>query len=277
MINEVKVQDTKVKSATQNDSQVRKHLKIAEITYKNNTESNYTEIMHELEKSFNYSDNSNHYWSKPELSTLYGTPLYEEASPSQKIALNHIYWATQYSQVAASEANTIMFNDVTNGVFLNIGGYDTLCKELELESRQERNHIHTFHTISYKTKRALLGKAAFTAPLETQGKAAKNILTKKASHQGSHKLFSSGWLNSSSLALEDSVFRLLKNIRLKTQAHCYSDYLNELEKKDLFLPAPRTGIIRVFPRYLIRLLTLSWGSSSFLASQYYCFRYIANM
>lgn len=277
MINNFEVQNKNDQPSTQPETQGKKHLIVTEINYRNNSESDYTEKIEQLEKSFNYSDNSNHYWSKPELSTLYGTPLYAEASDSQKIALNHIYWATQYSQVAASEANTILFNDVTNGVFLNIGGYDTLCKELELESSQERHHIHAFHAISYKTKRALLGKAAFSTPLETQSKRVKNQLMKKSSNQDVQKFFNFDWLSSSSSALEDSVFRLLKNIRLKTQAHCYSDYLNELEKKELFLPAPRTGIIKVFPRYMVRLFILSWGSSSFLASQYYCFRYIANM
>ena len=279
MINEIEIQQTKTQPSTiRSEEKVKKHLKVTEINYRNNSESNYTEKIEELEKNFNYSNNSDHYWSHPELSTLYGTPLYAEASASQKIALNHLYWTTQYSQVAASEGNTILFNDVTNGVFFTLGGYETLCKELELESNQERHHIHAFHTISYKTKKSLLGKAAFSAPLEeNQDKSIKNFLVKKSSHQDLQPSLNFNWLSSSSLALEDTVFRLVRNFRLKTQAHCYSDYLNELEKKDLFLPAPRTGIMRVFPRYLLRLFTLSWGSSSFLASQYYSFRYIANM
>lgn len=278
MVNNIELQDKNDLSSTLPDEKVKKHLKITEINYRNNSESDYTEKIEELEKNFNYSNNSNYYWSKPELSTLYGTPLYAEASSSQKIALNHLYWATQYSQVAASEANTIMFNDVTNGVFSTLGGYETLCKELDLESQQERHHIHAFHKISYKTKRAILGKEAFSIPLEgNQGKEVKNILIKKSSNRDVQQFFTLDWLSSSSLAAEDAVFRLLKNIRLKTKADCYSPYLTELEKKDLFLPGPRTGILRVFPRYLLRLFTLSWGSSSFLASQYYSFRYIANM
>lgn len=278
MINNLELQHPNDESSTSSEGKVKKHLKVTEINYRNNSESDYTEKIEELEKSFNYSDNSNHYWSKPELSTLYGTPLYVEASHSQKLALNHLYWATQYSQVAASEANTILFNDVTNGVFSTIGGYETLCKELDLESLQEKHHIHAFHKISYKTKRAILGKDAFSSPLEgNQGKSVKNYLSKKSSNEDLQKFLTFDWVGTSSLAAENAVFRLLKNIRVKTQAHCYSSYLNELEKKDLFLPGPRTGILRVFPRYLLRLFTLSWGSSSFLASQYYSFRYIANM
>ena len=144
MTNTAKVQPNNSKSPTVLEKQTKKHLKVAEITYQHNLEADYTEKIEQLEKSFNYSNNSNHYWSKPELSTLYGTPLYAEASPSQKIALNHLYWTTQYTQIAASEANTILYNDVTNGVFLTIGGYDTLCKELAFESEQERYHMHAF-------------------------------------------------------------------------------------------------------------------------------------
>ena len=276
MMNTFDLQPKSGQSSTLPEKSKKKHLKVTEITYQNNTESNYTEKIEELEKNFNYSNNSNHYWSAPELSTLYGTPLYAEASPSQKIALNHLYWVTQYSQIAASEANTILYNDITNGVFFAIGGYETLCKELELESDQEKVHIHTFQRISYKTQRGLLGKAAFSSNLSAKlGKIETS--SNQPFHQPLQRLFSLKTLSSSSLALEDTALRLLRNIRIKSQAHCYSPYLNELEKKDLFLPGPRTGILRVFPRYLLRLFTLSWGSSSFLASQYYCFRYIANV
>lgn len=258
--------------------QEKKHLKVSEITYRNNIESDYTEKIEQLDKSFNYADNSNYYWSDPELSTFYGTPLYAEASPAQKIALNHLYWVTQYTETAASEANTILYNDVTNGVFLNIGGYDTLCKELALESQQERHHIHAFHKVSYKTNRALLGKGAFSASIkENPDKSLENYLNKKSSNGIWQKLFSSKGLSSSASSVEDAVFRLLRDIRLKSKSEIYSSYLHELEEKDQFLPGPRTGILRVFPQALLRLFTLSWGSSSFLASQYYCFRYIANM
>jgi hypothetical protein len=268
MISDVKVsQENYISSIS--EAKQKKHVKITDVNYRNNSESDYTEKIKELDNNFNYADNSSHYWSKPELSILYGTPLYAEASASQKMALNHLYWATQYSQVAASEANTIMFNDVTNGVFSTLGSYETLCKELDLESDQERDHIHAFHKISYKTKRGILGKSAFSAPLEeSQFKSIK---------KGSQSGINFDWVGSSSLAAEDKIFRLLKRMRLKTNPDCYSPYLNELEKKNLFLPGPRTGILRVFPRYLLRLFTLSWGSSSFLASQYYSFRYIANM
>ena len=78
-----------------NQSEIKKHIKLSEINYRRNTESDFTEKIEELDRNFNYSSNKDYYWSEPELSLLYGTPLYEQASPDQKKALNHLYWATQ--------------------------------------------------------------------------------------------------------------------------------------------------------------------------------------
>ena len=93
-------------SLTLPKEQRKKSLKLIEKNYQSNLDSDYTERIEELDKNFNYNNNSNHYWSEPELSTLYGTPLYEAASPSQKIALNHLAWASQYNYIA-------ILNDLT--------------------------------------------------------------------------------------------------------------------------------------------------------------------
>jgi hypothetical protein len=144
MENTAKAPELENEFLTLSEEKVKKHVKLTEINYRRNTESDFTEKIEELDKHFNYSSNSNHYWSEPELSLLYGTPLYEEASPSQKLALNHLYWATQYNQTAATEANAVLYNQVTAGVFTQISGYETLCQELDLETEQERHHIHAF-------------------------------------------------------------------------------------------------------------------------------------
>jgi hypothetical protein len=135
-------------------------LKLNNTNYRHNLESDYTEKIEALEKSFDYASNSEHLWGDPELSILYGTPLYEQASDSQKLALNHLYWGAQYDYTAASEASTINYNQVTAGVFAKVGGYDSLCSTLEHESDQEKYHIHAFQNIGSKTKIALLGKQA---------------------------------------------------------------------------------------------------------------------
>ncbi|MBW4513026.1 MAG: hypothetical protein KME64_42075 [Scytonematopsis contorta HA4267-MV1] len=255
---------------------VKKHVKLTEINYRRNIESDYTEKIEELDKNFDYSSNSNHYWSQPELSLLYGTPLYEEASPSQKIALNHLYWATQYNQTAATEANTVLYNQVTAGVFGNVGGYDALCKELHLETEQERHHIHAFHTIGYKTKKALLGQAAFHA--SSQGKFYKNDLAKRAI-SGHKQLFSFNWQTSPLSAYGESVLRFATNkVLLRNQAHLYSDYLKQLDNKGESIPAQTTGLLgQLAPKPLLQFFTLNCGTSPFMACLFYVTRFMANM
>ncbi len=257
------------KSQSSAPSKVKKHTKVTEINYRRNTESNYTEKLEELDRNFNYSSNSNYYWSEPELSTLYGTPLYDEASPSQKKALNHLYWSTQYNQTAATEANAVLYNQVTAGVFSQVGGYETLCQELDLETSQERHHIHAFHTIGYKTKKALLGKAAFSAPM--QGKSSQ--LNKRS------QLFSFNLQSSPMSAFQDSAFRFITNkVMLKNQVQYYSQYLRELEQKGEFIPAQTTGLLgQIAPKPMLQFFTLNCGSSPFLACVFYVTRFLANM
>jgi hypothetical protein len=270
MVDTTKASEPKNQSATLSEEKVKKHIKITEINYRRNTESDFTEKIEELDKNFNYSNNSNYYWSDPELSLFYGTPLYDEASPSQKKALNHLYWATQYNQTAATEANAVLYNQVTAGVFSQVGGYETLCQELDLETDQERHHIHAFHTIGYKTKKALLGKAAFSAPM--QGKL--NKLNKNRP-----QFFFFNLQSSPMSAFQDCAFRLITNkVMLKNQAQYYSQYLRELDQKGEFIPAQTTGLLgQIAPRPLLQFFTLNCGSSPFLACVFYVTRFLANM
>ena len=155
MMDNTQVTDTK----KQPSSKARKrHLKVNEINYSNNLESDYTEKIETLKKSFDYDSNSTCYWSKPELSIFYGTPLYQGASEAQKLALNHLYWVAHYDHTAASEASTVHYNQVTAGVFSQISdSYEALCLNLKHEAEQEKFHIHAFQNIGHKTKTALLG------------------------------------------------------------------------------------------------------------------------
>lgn len=275
MVDTLKAPTPNDKFSTSSEEKVKKHIKLTEINYRRNTESDFTEKIEELDKNFNYSNNSDHYWSEPELSLLYGTPLYEEASPSQKKALNHLYWATQYNQTAATEANAVLYNQVTAGVFSLVGGYDTLCQELDLETAQERHHIHAFHMIGYKTKRALLGSAFNTSLL---GKSYKKNVGAKA--PGQRAQFFTFKLQSSPLsAFQDSAMRFITNkVVLKSQANYYSQYLRELEQKGESIPAQTTGLLgQLAPRPVLQFFTLNCGSSPFLACLFYVTRFMANM
>jgi hypothetical protein len=266
---------SKNQSSTRSD--VKKHLKLTEINYRRNTESDYTEKIEELDKHFDYATNSNHYWGQPELSLLYGTPLYEQASPSQKLALNHLYWATQYNQTAATEANAVLYNQVTAGVFGAFKDYEALCKELDLETDQERYHIHAFHMMGYKTKKALLG-SAFNASI--QGKSYKKNDTGRGVAPGKKsQLFSFNWHSSPLSAFQESALRFVTNkVLLKNQVQCYSTYLKQLEEKGESIPAQTTGLLgQLAPRPLLQFFTLNCGSSPFLSCVFFVTRFMANM
>jgi hypothetical protein len=259
-------------------SEVKKHIKLTAINYRRNSESDYTEKIAELDKGFDYNSNREHDWGELELSLLYGTPLYEEASPSQKRALNHLYWATQYNQTAATEANAVLYNQVTAGVFEAIGNYSTLCQELDLETKQERDHIHAFHMIGYKTKRALLGQAFSTS---IQGKSSKQRVSATGMGGGSRwpLPFTFNWQSSPLSAFQDSTLRFITNqVLLKRQAKYYSQYLRELDQKGEPIPAQTTGLLgQLAPRSLLQFFTLNCGSSPFLACVFYVTRFMANM
>jgi hypothetical protein len=278
MVDAIKAPTLTEQFSTLSEDKVKKHVKLTEINYRRNTESDFTEKIEELDKHFNYGSNSNHYWSEPELSLLYGTPLYEEASPSQKLALNHLYWATQYNQTAATEANAVLYNQVTAGVFGAVGGYDTLCQELDLETEQERHHIHAFHMMGYKTKKALLGQTAFNASI--QGKSyKKNDGARKLASRGRSPLFSFNWQSSPLASFQDSALRFITNkVVLKSQVNYYSQYLRELEEKGESIPAQTTGLLgQLGPRPVLQFFTLNCGTSPFLACLFYVTRFMANM
>ncbi len=237
-------------------------LQLLERTYHSNTDSDYTEKIQELDRSFRYSNVSNYYWNAPELSLLYGTPLYEQSSEDQKIALNHLYWFVMYNFTATSETQTIVYNKITGGVFAKIPGYETVAKILDLESEQELSHIHVFRKICYQMLKALLGKEAFKDSLK--GK------LYKSNYQG--------WAEKAS-QYQYYTLRFLAERMLKGKEQYYSEHLKELEQKDNFPPAFSTGFMGegLAPRALLQFFSYNWGRSPFLASHYYTLRFMANL
>lgn len=248
-----------------------KHFQLIEKTYQSNTDSDYTEQIDHLGKNFDYSSNSHCYWGEPELSTLYGTPLYEQASPSQKLALNHLYWVGQYNHTANSEANTMLYNQITEGVFSHFSDYKALCQELDFETAQERYHIKAFQKIGYKTKIALLGKTSFGNPLSKNG----DMLTPSEDWGW---LQTQVWLESISSTWEsfkEISFRSIAGLMLNGYKDYYSQYLKQQSQS---IPTTTGGLAGLTSSAsAFKFFTLNWGSSPFLASQYYAVRMIANM
>lgn len=243
----------------------KKHEKVNAITYRSNSESDYTEKIRELELGFKYDEHCSHFWTDLEQSLLYGTPIFDAASDQQRKALNHLYWVIQNNSTAASEANTIVYNQVTNGVFERVGGYATLCKELELETTQEYYHIHAFQKVGHRTRCSLIGNKGFA-----------KLLQNKQSNRQSQEFKLPG-INALSAPLQEKGLSLLAKSMLPKEQFCSSDYLQTLEAQGKKIPSPVQGSAgRMASPRLLKFFTLNWGSSPFLACSFYAIRYIAN-
>jgi len=270
--------DTKHREARAESSSPPKHLRLIERTYKNNSDSDYTERIEELGKQFNYEDNRHALWGEAEFSTLYGTPLYEQASDSQKLALNHLYWVGQYNHTANAEANTMLYNQVTTGVFEHLGSYQTLCDELNFETFQERFHISTFQRVGYRTKLALLGKESLGNPvakrIPTNGSRFKDV--QKVLPKSLVSAFDTRWTSANAGSLQDSLLRSFTKLVHGGTPKYYSKYL--LEREDAPIPTATGGLAgnTASPSWM-KLMTLTWGSSPFMACHYYTMRMVANM
>ena len=258
MVDAIKPPNT---TSTLFDEPQKKHARLIETTYRRNLDSDYTEKIEELDKSFKYANNSDSYWSIPEQSLLYGTPLYEAASPTQKLALNHLHWFANYNYVADTETETVTFNQVTASVFSAIGGYDTVVRELEFETTQEHSHIHAFRKIGLSTATALMGKNVLKAVYKWHS----YEMTLGSERLAIYKYYAS---------------RLLTKAMLRSQRKYYSRYLQELETKEQFIgQKPTTGVLgRGTAPSLQRFFSFNWGGGSpFLACQYYVLRMMGNM
>lgn len=267
MVSIIDARDRENERVDLSEGKEKRHFQVIEKTYRNNMDSDYTEKMEALGKNFDYARNSNCYWGDPELSTLYGTPLYAEASDAQKFALNHLYWVGQYQHTAAAEANTMLYNQITSGVFTKVGGYETLCDELNFETAQERFHIHTFQRVGYKTKVALLGKESLGNPLHK--KLDKTAGKKPALPNQSQ--WGESWEK-----LQDATLRSITKAMHWSKADYYSEYLED--KYSTSIPTATGGLAGVTASpSVFKFLSLNWGSSPFLAAQYYSARMIANM
>lgn len=241
----------------------RKCQKLVASTYKNNIASDYTERIAALNRQFHYADNSHHYWSEPEQSVLFGTPLYASATSAQRLALNHLHWFANYNYISDSESETVVFNQITGSVFSSLGGYGTLAEELAIETEQEYHHINAFRKIGLMTANALIGKSGLNALLK--------------------------W-NSYKLKLGKDALPTSQYYALRAIAKCmnrrtrnnYSDYLCQVEDKSPYiLRAPTSGMLGRSLEFSLpfqSFFSFNWGSGSpFMACQFYTIRIIANL
>lgn len=259
------------KTTVTSEKSPQRHMSLIHKTLENNKKSDYTEKLEALGKAFKYEDNADCYWSAPEHSLLYGTPLYQEATETQKLALNHLLWAGNYTFTAVSETSACTYNPVTAGVFQTFAEYQELAQELDLETQQEVVHIRTFQRIAYKTKVGLFGREAL-GNSHYQKTAKKRLLP-----LGMPKLTDPSRVKAKLCDQLDQGLAWLARVTSPRDSSHYSDYLLQLEAKDKGIPTVANGIFgRPLPRPWLRYLVHHWGRSPFMACQYYAMRYMAN-
>lgn len=145
-----------------NHPKIQRQLKI---NYTRNREQDRTACIDEIVPQFCYADWSNEYWNPEEFSLLYGTPLWDQASPHQRTILNHLYWVAYYAQIVSAEIATIFFNQTSAAGLYALEDFRSVCDMLDLETTQERSHIHAFRQIATQTEMALFGRCIFTYPM----------------------------------------------------------------------------------------------------------------
>ncbi|AFY58322.1 hypothetical protein Riv7116_5961 [Rivularia sp. PCC 7116] len=136
-----------------------------QINYKRNKQQDCTELLDKAAAAFNYDDCKDEYWNPEQYSLLYGTPLWTQASQSQRIILNQLYWVAYYCQIISAEIATILFNQTSAAGLYAQEDFRVICDMLDLESAQERCHINAFKTISHQVESTLFGERIFTYPM----------------------------------------------------------------------------------------------------------------
>ena len=247
-----------------NSKLTRKLHKLIDTTYQNNLDSDYTEQIATLAKTFQYAQHKEALWSEASHSLLYGTPLYDQASEAQRLALNHLSWFANYNYISNSETETVMYNQVTSSVFEAVGGYETLAAELSFETAQERDHIRAFRKVGLASATALIGRQGLNALLRWN----------------SYKLT----LGKRSLPTYQyyALRKLAKTSVARQHRPCSSKYLEDVEQKNSFiLKAPTVGMLgrSIGPSLPWQsFYGFSWGAGSpFMACHFYTVRMIANL
>jgi len=143
-------------------SQNLKLQKKIQINHSRNVAQDNTERLDEMARAFRFEDCQDAYWNPPELSLLYGTPLWEQADETQKIRLNQLYWVAYYSQIISAEVATIFLNQTCAAGLYALEDFRGVCDMLDLESSQERAHINAFKTVSDQVEERLFGERVFS-------------------------------------------------------------------------------------------------------------------
>jgi hypothetical protein len=133
-----------------------------QVNHTRNQQQDHTQLLDNAASNFRYNECQDEYWNPEEFSLLYGTPFWEQASTSQRIILNQLYWVAYYSQIISAEIATIYFNQTSAAGLYAQEDFRLVCDTLDLESAQERAHINAFKVVSEQVEAALFGQRIFS-------------------------------------------------------------------------------------------------------------------
>ena len=155
--------DTQTNAPSLNDDE--RTLKKLSINLKRNWDQDNSDELDVAAAGFDYQACRNEFWNPEKFSLLYGTPLWDQSSPSQRLLLNHIYWVAYYSQIISAEIATIFFNQTSAAGLYGIEDFRIVCDTLDLESMQERAHIDAFKKVGERFEKEVFGERLFTYPM----------------------------------------------------------------------------------------------------------------
>jgi hypothetical protein len=138
-----------------------------EFNFRRNAEQDHTALLDKAARDFRYDDCRDRYWNPEPFSLLYGTPLWEQATAAQRIALNQLYWVAYYSQIISAEIATIYYNHVAATGLYGLEDFRLVCDALDLETRQERAHVNALKRIGEEVEATLIGGRIFTYPMRS--------------------------------------------------------------------------------------------------------------
>jgi hypothetical protein len=137
-------------------------FKKLQLNHSRNKQQDHTQQLDDAALKFNYQDCKHEYWNPEEFSLFYATPVWEQATTSQKLILNQLYWVAYYSQIIAAEIATIYFNQTSAAGLYAQEDFRLVCDNLDLESTQERAHINAFKVVSNQVEQELFGQRIFS-------------------------------------------------------------------------------------------------------------------
>ena len=138
-----------------------------QLNLRRNVEQDHTALIDDAAARFKYEDCRDQYWNPENFSLLWGTALWDQASPAQRVILNQLYWVAYYAQIVSAEIATIFLNQVAAAGLYTLEDLRLVCDNLDLETKQERAHINAFKKVGEDVEHTLFGERLFTYPMRS--------------------------------------------------------------------------------------------------------------